>query len=376
MQGGCAPDLLEGKTHTARNLTGVRRREEDGGVGRGRVLAGEVVGAMDWYQRRHRWLGFPLAVIYKFGDDQGLYLAALITYYGFLSLFPLLLLLVTILGFLIHGDPHLQARVVDSALVDFPVIGSQLRGNLHALSGSGLGLAVGVLGTLYGCLGAAGATQNAFNRAWAVPRNQRPNPITLRVRSLVLLSVIGAGVLITTVLAGLTTGAGAFGANVGTAVRVGAVLLATLVNVSLFVLAFRVLTAREVATRHLRAPALLAGIGWELVQLLGTYFVAHALKGAPEAYGVFGLVLGLIAWIYLLALVTVLAAEIAVVAQRELWPRALLTLFTDQVELTAADKRAYAAYAQSERYKGFEVIDVSFRTSERPSADAERFNER
>ena len=337
---------------------------EDNGAGAGKGRSGGVVGAVDAYQQTHRWLGFPVAVIYKFGDDQGLYLAALITYYGFLSLFPMLLLLVTILGFVIHGDPHLQAKIVDSALVDFPVIGTQLRGNLHALSGNGFGLAVGILGTLYGCLGAAGATQNAFNRAWAVPRNQRPNPIALRVRSLVLLAVIGVGVLITTVLAGLTTSAGAFGADVGIAVRVVAILLATLVNIGLFVLAFRVLTAREVGTRHLRVPALLAGIGWELVQLLGTYFVAHALKGAPEAYGVFGLVLGLIAWIYLLAVVTVLAAEIAVVGQRELWPRALLTLFTDQVELTAADKRAYTAYAQSERYKGFELIDVSFHTTE------------
>ena len=353
----------------------MRRREKDLGLAEGRAIAGGVVSAVDLYQRSHRWLGFPVAVIYKFGDDQGLYLAALITYYGFLSLFPLLLLLVTILGFLIHGDPHLQAKIVNSALIDFPVIGSQLRGNLHALSGSGFGLVVGILGTLYGCLGAAGATQNAFNRAWAVPRDQRPNPIMLRVRSLVLLFVFGTGVLITTALAGLTTGAGAFGANVGTAVRVGAILLATSVNVGLFVLAFRVLTAREVATRHLRAAALLAGIGWELVQLSGTYFVAHALKGAPEAYGVFGFVLGLIAWIYLLALVTVLAAETAVVAQKQLWPRALLTLFTDQVELTAADRRAYTGYAQSERYKGFEVIDVSFRTSEKPGADAERFTE-
>ncbi len=339
-------------------------------IGKGRVIAGRV-GAIDAYQRSHRWLGFPIAVIYKFGDDQGLYLAALMTYYGFLSLFPLLLLLVTILGFVIHGDPHLQTRIVNSALVDFPVIGSQLRGDLKALSGSGFGLVVGILGTLYGCLGGAGATQNAFNRAWAVPRNQRPNPIKLRIRSLVLLIVLGAGVLITTVLTGVTTGAGAFGANVGSAVRVGAILLATSVNIGLFVLVFRVLTAKEVATRHLRAAAFLAGVGWELAQLLGTYFVAHALKGAPEAYGVFGLVLGLIAWIYLLAFVTVLAAEIAVVAQKELWPRALLTLFTDRVELTAADKRAYTAYAESERYKGFEVIDVSFRESEEPTGDSE-----
>ncbi len=132
-------------------------------------MPSRVVDAVDAYQRTHRWLGFPLAVIYKFADDQGPYLAALITYYGFLSLFPLLLLLMTILAFVLDGDPHLQAKLIDSALVQFPVIGSQLSDNVHSLKGSGIGLAVGILGTLYGCLGAAGATQDAFNRAWAVP---------------------------------------------------------------------------------------------------------------------------------------------------------------------------------------------------------------
>jgi uncharacterized BrkB/YihY/UPF0761 family membrane protein len=125
-------------------------------------------------------------------------------------------------------------------------------------------------------------------------------------------------------------------------------------------LAFRVLTAREIPSRHLRLGAIVAGIGWQVVQLLGTYFVSHALKGSREAYGVFGLVLGLIAWIYLLSLVTVLAAEINVVAQRRLWPRALLTPFTDDVRLTSADKRTYTAYAESERHKGFETVDVGF----------------
>jgi hypothetical protein len=99
------------------------------------------------------------------------------------------------------------------------------------------------------------------------------------------------------------------------------------------------------------------------------------LKGSREAYGVFGLVLGLIAWIYLLSLVTVLAVEINVVAQRRLWPRALLTPFTDDVRLTSADKRTYTAYAESERHKGFETVDVGFdsaeptNTSEEPQAD-------
>lgn len=335
-------------------------------------MASRVVDAIDAYQRRHRWLGFPLAVAYKFGDDQGPYLTALITYYGFLSLFPLLLLLVTILGFVLQGDPGLQHRLVNSTLAELPIIGSQLRNNVQSLKGSGVGLAVGIIGTLYGCLGAAGATQNAFNRAWAVPRNERPNPIALRLRSLLLLLVLGAGVLVTTALSGLTTGGATFGATVGSWLGIAAIPLATLANIGLFMLALRVLTAREVPTRHLRTGAIVAGIGWEIVQVLGTYSIAHGLTGAPEAYGVFGLVLGLIAWIYLLALVIVFAAEVNVVAQRRLWPRALLTPFTDSVRLTSADERAYTAYAESERHKGFEVVDVDFEPPDERAGAKER----
>jgi membrane protein len=329
-------------------------------------MPSRVIDAVDGYQRRHRWLGFPIAVVYKFTDDQGPYLAALITYYGFLSLFPLLLLLVTILGFALQGNPQLQSDLFDSALAQFPVIGAQLRENVRSLKGSGAGLAVGIVGLLYGALGAAGATQNAFNRAWAVPHHRRPNPFTSRLRSLLMLLVLGAGVLVTTVLAGVTTGADAYGADVGGALRMGAIVLATLANIGLFTIAFRVLTARDVATRELFVGAVVAGVGWQVVQILGTYFVTHVLRGTQEAYGVFGLVLGLMAWIYLLAMVTVLATEINVVIARRLWPRALLTPFTDSVELTGADERAYTGYAGSEQRKGFEVIDVGF---EKPAPD-------
>jgi membrane protein len=323
-------------------------------------MPSRVLDAVDGYQRKHRWLGFPIAVVYKFFDDQGSYLAALIAYYGFLSLFPLLLLLVTILGFALEGNPDLQADLFDSALAQFPVVGTQLRENVHSLTGSGAGLAIGIVVLLYGCLGVAGAMQNAFNRAWAVPHHRRPNPIFARLRSLLLLFVLGAGVLVTTVLAALTTGADAYGADVGGALRMGAIVLAVLANVGLFTIAFRVLTASEIPTRHLLPGAVVAAIGWQAMQILGTYFVTHSLKGTQEAYGVFGLVLGLIAWIYVLALLTVLATEINVVAARRLWPRALLTPFTDSVELTGADERAYTDYAGSEARKGFEVIDVGF----------------
>ena len=319
-----------------------------------------MLDAIDAYQRRHRWLGFPLGVIYKFGDDQGPYLTALITYYGFLSLFPLLLLLVTVLGFVLQGDPGLQAELIDSTLAELPIVGSQLGDSVRSLEGSGTGLAVGIIGTLYGCLGAAGALQNAFNRIWAVPRNKRPNPFAQRLRGLILLLVLGVGVLTTTLLSGLTTSAGMFGASMSTVVEIAVVSLSALANIALFMLTFRLLTAAQVNRRDLRLGAVVAGIGWQGVQLLGTYLVSHLLTGASVTYGAFGLVLGLLAWIYLLSLVIVIAVEVNVVAQRRLWPRALLTPFTDHVQLTSADKRAYTSYAESERHKGFEQIDVGF----------------
>ncbi|HEX6514899.1 MAG TPA: YhjD/YihY/BrkB family envelope integrity protein [Nocardioidaceae bacterium] len=323
-------------------------------------MSARVLDRVDGFQRRHRLVGFPLAVVYKFGDDQGGYLAALITYYGFLSLFPLLLLLVTVLDFTLHSHPQLQQRLLESALSQFPVLGGTLREDVHARSGSGVGLAVGILGTLYGSLGAAQATQYAFNRAWSVPRNRRPNPLTSRLRSLLLLAVLGLGVAATTTLSGISALTDGTATAVSGWLRAAAVAAAVLVNVGLFALAFRVLTASDVPARALRVGAIVAGVGWEAVQLLGVYVLGHALRGASQTYGVFGLVLGLIAWIYLLALVTTVAVEITVVAHRRLWPRALLTPFTDHVELTGADRRAYTGYVQSERHKGFEAVDVDF----------------
>ena len=133
---------------------------------------------MDRFQQKHTWAGFPIAVIYKYADDQGNYLAALITYYGFLSLFPMLLLLSTVLGFTLAGNPEMQQQILDSTLAQFPVIGDQL-GDPQGLRGSGVGLAIGILGTIYGAMGVAQAVQNAMNIIWSVPRLKRPNPCLL-----------------------------------------------------------------------------------------------------------------------------------------------------------------------------------------------------
>jgi membrane protein len=313
---------------------------------------------LDKYQRRHRRVGFPLAVIYKFADDQGPFLAALLTYYGFLSLFPLLLLLTTLLGFLLQNDPALQARILDSALGQFPLIGNDLpRGRL---SGSHWAVVAGFVGIIYGGLGVAQAGQNAMNVIWAVPRNRRPNPIKSRLKSLVLLLTVGLGVVGTTALSGVVNAARGVGSHLGFGVTVPAFLLSVGLNSVIFLLAFRVATVRDVTWREIAPGAIGSGAFWQVLQLLGAKYVQHTLKTAGATYGTFGLVLGLLAFIYLESIAVVLFAEMNAVLARRLWPRALLTPFTDAVELTAADEHAYASYAEAQRTKGFERIDVTF----------------
>jgi membrane protein len=327
-----------------------------------------MLSRVDAYQRRHGWAGLPLAVLYKFVDDQGSYLAAQITYYGFVATFPLLLLLDTILGYALHGNPHLQRQVLDSALAQFPVIGDQITANIHSFHGSVPGLVIGMLGCLYGGLGIVQAVQSTLNKVWGVPRDSRPDPVKARLRSLLLLVFSGASVIVTTVLSALGAAADDYGASLGASVRVLVTAAAVALNVTLFIVAFRVLTARPVTVREIRAGAVAAAVIWQALQWIGVFLLGHELKGATATYGLFAIVLGLLAWIYVGTVTTLFCAEFNAVRARQLWPRALLTPFTDNVELTPADERAYTSYATTERHKSFENIDVSF--GEPPCPDA------
>src|SRR5437667_12174799 len=142
---------------------------------------------IDDFQQRRRWLAFPFAVFKKFGDDEAGNLAALIAYYGFFSLFPLLLVLVTTLGFVLSGHPDMQDRILHSTLAQFPVIGDQIQ--THRLDANGIGLAVGLVGLGWGGLGAIQAAENAMNTVWAVPKEQRPNFLYSRLRAVLMLAV-------------------------------------------------------------------------------------------------------------------------------------------------------------------------------------------
>ena len=314
----------------------------------------QVTEWLDDYQRRHRWAGFPVAVIYKFFEDQGPYLAALITFYGFLSLFPLLLLLASVLGFVLEDNSDLQQRILDSALSQFPIIGDQLS-DPQSLRGSGTAVVIGGLVALYGALGVAQALQNAMNVAWSVPRNRRPNPVKARLRSLLLIGTAGIAVLATTILSALGGGAGANGALFTGWVALLVTAAAVVLNAAVFIVVFRISTATKLGVRDVAPGAIIAAVIWQLLQLFGTAYVANVVKDAGITYGVFAVVLGLITWIFLAALGVVLSVEINVVRTKHLFPRALLTPFTDNVDLTRADQRAYTDAATAQRHKGLRV---------------------
>lgn len=320
---------------------------------------GLVAVRIDEFQQRHHWAGFALAVCYKFVDDQGYYLAALLTYYGFLSLFPLLLLLVTMLGFVMQNDDALQQQVLHSALVDFPVLGQQLVSNVHSVQGNVFAVAFGSAAALYGALGVAGAGQAVLNKIWAVPRVRRPGLLGFYVRGLLLLATFGLGVLLTTGLTGVTTVASDLGSN-DVVVALLANLGALVVNVLLFLLAFRVLTARDITPGQLLPGVIVSTVLWQGLQIGGTYLLEHELRGSSAIYGAFGLVIGLMIWLYLGATVAVLGAEINAVRVLRMWPRSLLAPFVGDAPLTPADRQAYAAYARTEQMVKQARIRVRF----------------
>jgi membrane protein len=317
-----------------------------------------VVRGFDRFQQRHSWVGFPFAVIKKFGDDQAGNQAALLTYYGFVAIFPSLLVLVTVLGILLRNNQALQERVLSSALVDFPVIGPQLQQNVRSLNQTGIGLAVGLFGAFLGVRGVANTAQDSLNTLWGVPRVDRPGFPWNLLRSLGLLAV---GVLVvfgSAVLAGISVGSGVWYLWIRLAILAGTLML----NAALFVAGFRLATARYVRTRDLAPGAIASAVVWQILLALGSYVVSHYLRNASQVYGTFGVVLGLLSWLYLQAQTTLYLVEADVVRTRQLWPRSIV-----QPPLTRADVRVYTRYVTAERRRPEQQVDVSYADPEEPA---------
>lgn len=317
------------------------------------------ISRIDEFQRKHRAAGFPLAVIYKYYDDQGPYLAAIITYYAFIAIFPLLLLGSSILGFFLQGDPNLRDRLFNSALSQFPIIGDQLS-RPDGLQGSTSAIVVGSIAAMYGAMGLGQACQNAANIAWSVPRNSRANPFLLRFRSILFLGIGGAGILALAIVTSLLANPDSFGPRVDEGIKILIRIAGFVLTIAIFVGLFRLVSWGRAGMRSVFPGACATAVLWQLLQIVGNSYVTNVINKANEVNKTFALVLGLIAFIYVAAIMAVLGLELNVVLRRKLYPRALLTPFTDRVSLTPADKRAYSAYAKSQRHKGFQSVEVTF----------------
>src|SRR6202044_2036014 len=270
---------------------------------------------------------------------------------AFVSLFPLLLILVTVLGLIAAADPSFRESAVKNAVADqIPLLGQTLTSNVSTLQRSStIGLIVGLLVLIYGVTGLAQAGLFTMEQVWNLPGPARPGYVQRLGRALEFLGVLGLGGILTTLLASLNT----YGKKAVILVILAEVA-AALVNVGMYVIAFRVLTPKGVPTRKLIPGAVIGGIAWHLLRILGTYLV-HLYVRSGSAFGVFGTVLGLVAYIYLAIEITVYAAEINVVLARRLWPRSIV-----QPPLTEADRASLALQALQNQRRPEQQVEVTF----------------
>jgi membrane protein len=317
----------------------------------------DLVQRVDRFQRRRRVVGLPLAVVYKFFDDQGNYLAATITYYAFVAIFPLLLISTSVLGFLLQGDHALEQTVLDSALARFPIVGNQL-GRPEGLQGSTSAVVIGSITALYGVVGLGQAAQNAVNAAWAIPRNSRLNPVVSRLRSASFFVLGGLALVALGVLSSLGSHLEVLGS--GGLVRVISMIVTVVLTGLVLSTMMRLALPERPPWRTVLPGGLAVAVMWQALQAVGGLYVGRVINRASEMNGVFALVLGLVALIYVAAVMAMLGIEINVVLTKKLYPRALLTPFTDAVHLTDADRQVYTEYAQAQRHKGFERVTVTF----------------
>jgi YihY family inner membrane protein len=310
-----------------------------------------AVRAIDRFQQRHTVPAFLFAVVKKFGDDSAGVLATNLAYSAFAAVFPLLLLMVTVLGIVLKNNPSLQHQLLQSTLRDFPVIGAELENNIHALQrGSTVALVVSILGLVWASTGLAQAGLYTMAQVWNLPGPQRLNYFKRLLRSLAFLGVLALGIAVTTGLASI----GTFAAPSWYWI-VGAQVLAVVVNIGQYFLAFRVLTPSVVESRKLWPGAIFGGVAWTGLQAFGGFLVGHTLKNTSEVYGTFAIVLGLLAWIYLGVQMSIYAAELNTVVAGRLWPRSIVP-----PPLTDADKRVLAAQATQQQRLPGQRVRVSY----------------
>jgi YihY family inner membrane protein len=311
----------------------------------------KIMRRVDAAQQRFGPAALIFGVMKKFGDDNAGTLVANLTFSAFLCVFPLLLVLITVLNLVLAHDAGVRTSLLHSTLHEFPIVGGQLGSNIHGLQRSSIiGLIVGLLGLLWGSTGLAQSGLFSMSQVWNLAGPDRPNYVSRLTRSFGFLAVLGIGLVVTTGLASF----GTFGRH-DIVLGVVAEALAVLVNIATYLGAFRVLTPKVVHTRDLVAGAIFGGVVWTVLQAVGGYLIGHDFKNDSVTYGVFAAVLGLVAWIYLGCQVTIYAAELNTVISRHLWPRGMV-----QPPLTEADQRSLALQATQNRRRPEQEVTVEF----------------
>ncbi len=321
----------------------------------------KVMGAADGFQRRYRWAGVPYAVQKKFGDDNANLVVVALAWYGFTAIFPLLLVVVTVLASI--GAGSLGNELLNT-LHQFPVIGANFNpANKSSLHGSTLGLVVGLVGLAYGAQGVTQTAQLAMATVWNIPQDQRTGFLPRLGRSVAALITIGGAFLIN---AFVTTYAS--GGTSSYAIRIPVIAGLVLINVGLYFASFFLLTAKVIGPRGLLPGAVLGGVAFTALITVGTGLLTHQLKHADATYGAFGAVIGIVAFLLLLAKVSLYAAELNPVLSRRLYPRAL-PLGGDQ---TDADLRVLSSLVHQEKRRDDQAIGVGFGddAAEEAAADA------
>jgi uncharacterized BrkB/YihY/UPF0761 family membrane protein len=319
--------------------------------------------AVDGWQRRHRWAGVPYAVVKKFGNDNANLVVVALAWYGFTAIFPLLLVVVTLFGFI--GEQSLGTGLVRT-LHEFPVVGASFNpASGSRLHGSTVGLIVGLVGLLYGAQGVTQTAQLAMATVWNIPMYQRTGFLPRLGRSLAGLVTIGGAFVINALVTGYATGSGA-----GYAIRVPVLAGLLVLNAVLYFASFTVLTAKAIGPRGHLPGAIAGAVAFTALITLGTGLITHQLKHASSTYGAFGSVIGIVAFLLLLAKLTMYAAELNPVLARGLYPRALPL----GGEPTDADRRVLADLVHAEQRRDDQAIGVGFgdNAADEAASDARR----
>jgi membrane protein len=280
-----------------------------------RSLSGFVDRLDEWQQKR-LVPGFLVGVVVKYRNDRGQQYAALLSYYGFISMFPLLIAFVSILSWLLEDDPTLRDKIIDSLICRLPVISTEIKSDVGDLKVHGALLLLGLATLLWAGLKVVRHAQNAFNEQWGVPYLERPGVVRQSIRGLAMLAVIGIAIVGATAVTSLA----AFGDLPGLTKVTGAIVAIAL-NVLLLGASFELLTEARLGLKTLLPGALAGGVALWLVQLVGGTYVERVIADASDIYGAFATVFGLLIWLALMARVVLLADEVNVVLKDRAWPR-------------------------------------------------------